>query len=49
MEDHKLTDLLIKFEDKIDSFLQEKNINNDIAKEVRALIEEKIKILEKRT
>ena len=48
MEDHKLTNLLVKFEDKIDCFLKENNINNDIAKEVRELIEEKINILEKR-
>ena len=48
MEDHKLTNLLVKFEDKIDYFLKEKNINNDIAKEVKELIKKKIKILEKR-
>ena len=48
MEDHKLTNLLVKFEDKIDYFLKEKNINNDIAKEFKELIKKKIKILEKR-
>lgn len=48
MEDHKLTNLLVKFEDKIDCFLRENNINSDIAKEVKELIEEKIDILEKR-
>ena len=45
LENHKLADILAKFESKIDCFLKDSNVNNDIAKEVKELIKEKLNIL----
>ena len=48
IENQKLTNLLVKFEDKIDCFLRDCNMNTDIAKEVKELIQDKLNILDKR-
>ena len=48
LENHKLAHLLVKFEDTIDCFIKDSNINSDIAKGVKDLIQEKLNILDKR-
>ena len=48
LENHKLADLLAKFEIKIDCFLKDNNLNSDVAKEVKELIQEKLNLLDKR-
>jgi hypothetical protein len=48
LENHKLADLLAKFETKIDSFIKDNNLNSDVAKDVKELIQEKLNILDKR-
>lgn len=45
LKNHKLADLLVKFETKIDCFIRENNVNSDVAKEVKELIKEKLSIL----
>ncbi|MEN8304402.1 MAG: hypothetical protein ABFQ64_10050 [Campylobacterota bacterium] len=47
IENHKLANLLVKFEDKIDCFLKDCNTDSSIAKDVKELIQEKLKILKK--
>ena len=48
LENHKLADILAKFETKIDCFLKENNLNSDVAKEVKELIQDKLNILDER-
>lgn len=48
LENEKLANLLVKFEEKIDCFIKDSNISNDIAKEVKELIHNKLTILDKR-
>ena len=48
IENYKLANLLVKFEDKIDCFLKDCNMNNNIAKEVKELIQDKLNILNNR-
>lgn len=48
LENQKLADLLVKFEAKIDCFIRDTNVNSDVAKAVKELIQEKLNILDKR-
>ena len=48
LENHKLADILAKFESKIDCFLKDNNLNSDVAKELKELIQEKLSMLDKR-
>lgn len=48
IENQKLVHLLVKFEDKIDSFIRDKSINEHVAKDIKDFIHEKLTILDKR-
>ena len=48
IENQKLANLLVKFETKIDCFLRDCNMNNDVAKELKELIQDKLNMLDKR-
>ena len=46
IENQKLANLLVKFEDKIDCFFRDCNADSHIAKDVKELIQEKLKLLD---
>ena len=45
LENYKLANLLVKFEEKIDSFVKDHNIGDHISKELKELIQDKLNIL----
>ena len=47
IENQKLANLLVKIEQKIDCFFRDCNMNSDIAKDVKDLIQDKLNILDK--
>lgn len=47
IENQKLAILLVKFEEKIDCFFRDCNADSKIAKDLKELIQEKLKLLEK--
>ena len=47
IENQKLANLLVKIEQKIDCFFKDCSMNDDIAKEVKELIQDKLNILNK--
>lgn len=47
LENEKLANLLIKFEEKIDCFFKGCNADSSMANDLKELIQEKLKILEK--
>lgn len=45
LENQKLAHLLMKIENKIDTFIKSSNVNDDVAKDVKELIKEKLAII----
>ena len=45
LENQKLASLLVKFENKIDTFIKSSHISDDVAKDVKGLIKEKLSII----
>ena len=45
LENQKLVNLLLKIENKIDNFLRSSNVNSDLAKDVKKLIQKNIDIV----